>query len=38
MTIQINFSQFTIEDLEKWANGTAGIEVDADNSSIEVVC
>lgn len=32
--IQIDFSKFSIADIEVWANGTAGLWVDADNGAL----
>lgn len=36
MSIQLDFSKFSIEDIERWAEGTAGLEIDADNSQVVV--
>lgn len=34
--VKIDFSKFSIADIEVWAQGTAGMWVDADSSAIIV--
>ena len=34
--VKIDFSKFSIADIEVWAQGTAGMWVDADNSALIV--
>lgn len=34
--VKIDFSKFSIADIEVWAQGTAGLWVDADSSALVV--
>lgn len=34
LATKIDFSKFTIEEIENWCTGSAGLAVDADNSTV----